>query len=83
MADRFLTRSQAIERLERGDVIRMEIEAGARQWWFEAPLECVSDHVMQQIAFGVSPAVNLVEFGDSLFGLRMNSQSWQAARGTA
>lgn len=78
-----LTSAATLRRLQRGDVLRMELgEGGARLYWFESPLAYVSAAVVDALQAPPAPRVVLVEAGDSLFGLRGNSQSWMAARGS-
>ena len=78
----YLSRDATLRRLRRGDALRMEIAAtGARQWWFEAPLAYVSSAVIASLTTGLRPPVRLVEAGDSLFALPLNSQTYLAARG--
>lgn len=78
----FLSTSAALARLKRGDALRMELgDNGARLYWFESPLAYVSPAVVDALQAPPRPRVRLVEAGDSLLGLRGNSQTWLAARG--
>lgn len=70
---------KVFDRLERGDIIHMQILSGERQWWFENPRLDVDDDTMHLAIV----KYDLVEYGDSLFGFRMNSQSWRVAQGKA
>ena len=71
-----LSAAAAKERLVRGDRLHMELgRAGARLWWFEAPLARVGDDVVSAVLFDAAPA-QIMEAGDSLFGLPLNSQTW-------
>jgi hypothetical protein len=72
--------AHVVDRLRRGDRIYMQLgDAGERQWWFESPLEYIDNDVVS----AARQHVDLMELGDSLFGLRMNSQTWQAVQGSA
>ena len=72
----FLSLAQAQARLERGDTLRMELRNGSRLWWFESPLAHVSDKIASALLFGARSPVRIMEAGDSLFGLPLNSQTW-------
>lgn len=77
-----LTAPQTLARLKRGHALRMELsDGGARLFWFESPLAYVSAHVVDALQAPPAPRVVLVEAGDSLLGLRGNSQTYLAARG--
>lgn len=68
-----MTRSPLIARLRAGDPLHMQIIAGRRVWWMESPhLTAAEADVMASINGG-----HLQEAGDSLFGLPMNSQTWE------
>ena len=77
----FLSRADALSRISRGDVIRMELRNGVRLWWFESPLAYVSDKIMSAVLFGHAPSARIMEAGDSLFGLPLNSQTWLPCAG--
>lgn len=66
------------DRLKRGDVLRMQIHNGERFFWFENPYQKVTPHAFDKANLELS----IVESGDSLFGLRNNSQTWMAAIGS-
>ncbi|WWT39849.1 hypothetical protein [Microcystis phage Mwe-JY25] len=70
------------ERLERGDRLRMGFTHRGRFWWFDCPYQIVSEERVRRLE-AVGSNMRIVEAGDSLFGLRGNSQTWMAARGTA
>lgn len=78
-----LSRSTFESRLARGDRLHMELRGAARQWGFETPYAIVSDKVVSAALFGVSSSLRVMEAGDSLFGLPMNSQTWLPIAGTA
>lgn len=62
-----------VTRLRNGDALHMQIIAGRRVWWMEAPHLTVPEAT-------VLAAINdgyVQETGDSLFGLPMNSQTWE------
>lgn len=60
-------------RLRNGDALHMQIISGRRVWWMESPHLTVPEAaVMAAINGG-----HLQEVGDSLFGLPMNSQTWE------
>lgn len=61
-----------IARLEAGETVHMQLLDGERQWWLESPRLDVSDDAMT----AVRARIKLVEFQDSLFRLKMNSQTW-------
>lgn len=65
------------DRLKRGDVLRMQILNGERFFWFENPYQKVSPNAFAK----ANHEMSIVETGDSLFGLRNNSQTWMAAIG--
>ncbi len=65
-------------RLQRGDVVHMQLRDGVREWWFEQPRLDVDNDTMGTALLAVP---DLVEFGDSLFKLRNNSQTYQVAKG--
>ncbi len=71
-----MTRLSAKDRLERGDVLHMQIRDGRREWWFECPYQQVKDRDVWDFRL----QRRLVECGDSLFGMRNNSQSWMLAK---
>lgn len=73
-----MTRLSVKDRLERGDVLRMQIRDGRREWWFECPYQSVNDDAVNDYLL----KARLVECGDSLFGMRNNSQTWMLARET-
>lgn len=59
-------------RLDAGDRLHMQLVEGRRIWWFEEPYQSVPGQIIAELeADG-----QLVECGDSLFGLAGNSQSW-------
>ena len=66
-------------RLARGDRLRMELRAGQRQWWFEDPYAIVSDRTIAKLLAADASLARVIEAGDSLFGLPMNSQTWISA----
>lgn len=67
----YLSASHLVARLQRGDVLRMELgEHGARLYWLESPLAYVRASVVDDLG------AHLVERGDSLLGLAGNSQSY-------
>lgn len=63
-----------IDRLSRGDHLHLGFIAGGRRWWFEAPYQVISEHAVHAAIRAGSVAV--IEAGDSLFGLKGNSQTW-------
>lgn len=71
-------RERIIGRLQRGDVVHMQLLDGVRQWWFESPRLDVDDDTMRLAMLAVP---ELMEFGDSLFGLRGQSQTWRSTTG--
>lgn len=66
-----------ITRLEAGEPVHMQLLDGVRQWWMESPRLDISDDAMA----AVRRRVKLVELKDSLFGLKMNSQTWAMKKG--
>lgn len=78
---RFLSRDQVKVRLAHGDRLYMELRGGSRLWWFENPLAHVSDKTLSGLLFGHEPVARVMEAGDSLFGLPMNSQTWLPCAG--
>ena len=72
----YLSTTAAAERLKRGERLHMQLLDGKREWWFEAPLARVSDAKVAGLLFGHAPSARVMEAGDSLFGLPMNSQTW-------
>lgn len=66
-----------LSRLRAGDKLHMQLVDGARVWWFEDPWEQVPPPVADRL----KAAGDIVELGDSLFGLAGNSQSWGAGHG--
>lgn len=77
----YLRKDQASGRLQRGDRLHMELREGTRQWWFESPYALVSENVVGSLVFGHGASVRMIEAGDSLFGLPMNSQTWLPVQG--
>lgn len=65
-------------RLRAGDRLHMQIVDGKRLYWFEAPFLGVPESIF--LAVLTSGEVGIVEAGDSLFGLRNNSQTWLVAQ---
>lgn len=63
-----------IKRLAAGDHLHLGFAKGKRLWWFEGPYQIVSEHVVHSAVREGSVAV--IEAGDSLFGLKGNSQTW-------
>ncbi|TIT43735.1 MAG: hypothetical protein E5W76_05450 [Mesorhizobium sp.] len=59
-------------RLGAGDMLHMQLVDGQRIWWFEDPWEQIADGIADRL----KAAGEIVELGDSLFGLAGNSQSW-------
>lgn len=64
----------ALERLGKGDQLRMQRTPSGRVWWFEAPRLQVPDHIATAVIAAADAPVS--EAGDSLFGLPFNSQTW-------
>lgn len=64
-------------RLAAGDLLHMQFVEGRHVWWFEDPWEQIADGVADRL----KAAGEIVELGDSLFGLAGNSQSWEVGRG--
>ncbi|RWB67604.1 hypothetical protein [Mesorhizobium sp.] len=64
----------AIERLQKGDHVHLGFAKGERRWWFESPYQVIPEHVFY--AAVRDGAVAVIEAGDSLFGLKGNSQTW-------
>jgi hypothetical protein len=63
-----------IARIRAGDELHMQFTDGRRVWWFEQPHQVIPDKLaMKLIAASDSP---IVEAGDSLFGLPLNSQTF-------
>lgn len=65
-----------IARARSGAVIHMQIIDGARIYWMESPDLSIPEKEIEQ-AFGAGSGVQLVESGDSLFGLPRNSQTFR------
>lgn len=63
-----------IERLAKGDNLHLGFSSGQRRWWFEGPYQVIPEHVVH--AAVRDGAVAVIEAGDSLFGLKGNSQTW-------
>jgi hypothetical protein len=63
-----------IERLAKGDHLRLGFSNGQRRWWFEGPYQVIPEHVVHAAVRDGTVAV--IEAGDSLFGLQGNSQTW-------
>ncbi|RVD49509.1 hypothetical protein EN783_34380, partial [Mesorhizobium sp. M2D.F.Ca.ET.140.01.1.1] len=59
-------------RLVAGDMLHMQLVEGQRIWWFEDPWEQIADGIADRL----KAAGEIVELGDSLFGITGNSQSW-------
>ncbi|TJV51097.1 MAG: hypothetical protein E5Y01_16035 [Mesorhizobium sp.] len=64
-------------RLAAGDMLHMQLVDGQHVWWFEDPWE----QIPAPIADRLNAGGDIVELGDSLFGLAGNSQSWEVSRG--
>lgn len=60
------------ERLRAGDVLRMRLADGRRQFWFENPYQAVTDVQL----YKAGKSVTIAEAYDSLFGWTGNSQTW-------
>jgi hypothetical protein len=71
-----MTVEAILSRLRAGDKLHMQLVEGQRVWWFEDPWEPVADAVADRLI----SAGEIVELGDSLFGIAGNSQSWGVAR---
>lgn len=69
-----------IERLAKGDSLRLGFSSGQRRWWFEGPYQAVPEHVVH--AAVRDGAVAVIEAGDSLFGFKGNSQTWLVEEAT-
>lgn len=70
-----MTMEQLIARLELGDKLHMQFLNGRMVWWFESPHENVPERLVQSVLNSGGP---IREAGDSLFGLPLNSQTWEA-----
>ncbi|MBB3297842.1 MULTISPECIES: hypothetical protein [unclassified Rhizobium] len=63
-----------IARIRAGDELHMQFTDGRRVWWFEQPHQVIPDKLaMKLLSASDSP---IVEAGDSLFGLPLNSQTF-------
>ena len=64
--------SAFLARIRAGDTLHMQLVDGARVWWFEGPHENIDDATaVRAIVEG-----EVREAGDSLFGHRLNSQTY-------
>ncbi|TGP28257.1 hypothetical protein EN875_032395 [Mesorhizobium sp. M2D.F.Ca.ET.232.01.1.1] len=66
-------------RLAAGAKLHMQLVDGQRVWWFEDPWEQIADGIAERL----KAAGEIVELGDSLFGIAGNSQSWVIGGGVA
>lgn len=65
---------QVIARIRAGDELHMQFTGGHRVWWFEQPHQVIPDKLaMKLLTSADSP---IVEAGDRLFGLPLNSQTF-------
>lgn len=67
-----MTLAAALDRIRAGDRLHQQFADGKRVWWFENPHASVAD----SIVLAMIEAGDLDEAGDSLFGLPLNSQTF-------
>lgn len=72
-----MARATIEQRLKRGDVLRMQIGAKGRIWWFENPYQVVSDERATIALFDFK----LIDAGDGLFPMPHSGQSYLMPRG--
>jgi hypothetical protein len=66
--------AQVIARIRSGDELHMQFTDGRRVWWFEQPHQVIPDKLAMKLLASADGAI--VEAGDSLFGLPLNSQTF-------
>jgi len=75
MHGRALRKETILARIRAGEPLHMQFVDGAQCWWLENPHTPVPDTVAAEL---LADGDSIVEAGDSLFGLPMNSQTFVA-----
>lgn len=74
-----MSRERTLARIQAGEKLHMQFVDGKRIWWFDQPHQVVPDKVISRILS--EPSSSLMEAGDSLFGLPLNSQTFVSHMG--